>query len=264
CFHCHGPDEKSRKAKLRLDLREEALKERDGIRAIVPGDLATSDLIERILSTDKDEIMPPPEEQHALSAQEIDLFKRWIREGAEYKPHWSFVKPALPPVPKAAAHSLIRNPIDAFIAARRDQAGLAQNPEADRYLLLRRITLDLTGLPPSPEAIEAFLKDPAPDAYEKVVDGLLASPAYGERWAKMWLDLARYADSTGFGSDKFRLTIWPYRDWVIDAFNRNQPYDQFTVEQLAGDLLEKPTPAQMAATAFHRNTMTNIEGGTDD
>jgi hypothetical protein len=263
CYQCHGPDEKARKAKLRLDLREEALKERDDVRAIVPGDIQASELIARITTTDPDEIMPPPKEDHALSAHEIDLFKRWIAEGAEYKPHWSFVTPARPAVPQVRGQeSGIRNPIDAFIRARLDAAGLKPSPEADRYTLIRRLSLDLTGLPPTPAEADAFVGDQSPDAYEKVVERLLAAPAFGERWAKMWLDLARYADSTGYGSDFFRLNIWPWRDWVINAFNRNEPYDQFTIEQLAGDLLPNATPQQIAATAFHRNTMTNREGGT--
>ncbi len=264
CFHCHGPDEKHREAKLRLDVRDEALREREGVRAIVPGDLTASELITRITSKDRDEVMPPPKELHTLTEHEIELFKRWIEEGAEYKPHWSFVKPARPAVPAAPLFQNSRHPIDAFIAQRLVAAGLKPSREADKATLLRRLTLDLTGLPPTPEEVDAFIKNAAPDSYEKATDRLLASPAYGERWAKMWLDLARYADSTGYGSDKMRLNIWPWRDWVIDAFNRNQPYDQFTIEQLAGDLLPEPTHEQIVATAFHRNTMTNIEGGTDD
>ena len=265
CFHCHGPDEKSRKAKLRLDLRDEALKERDGVRAIVPGDLNQSALIERITTTDRDEVMPPPKEDHPLSAAEIALFKKWIAEGAEYKEHWSFQKPARPPLPKIEnRESRIENPIDAFIVARLSGTGLKQSPEADRHALIRRLSFDLIGLPPTPAEVDAFVSDRSANAYEKVVDRLLASPAYGERWAKMWLDLARYADSTGYGSDKFRLNIWPYRDWVIGAFNRNLTYDQFSIEQLAGDLLPDATPEQISATAFHRNTMTNVEGGTID
>ncbi len=258
CFACHGPDAKSRKAKLRLDLREEALKEREDVRAIVPGDLEASDLIARITSTDPDEVMPPPKEDHALSPAEIALFKKWIAEGAEYQEHWSFTKPARPPVPGAG------HPIDAFVLARLSAAGLKPSPEVDRPALIRRLSFDLIGLPPTLAEVDAFANDLSANAYEKVVDRLLASPAFGERWAKMWLDLARYADSTGYGSDKFRLNIWPYRDWVINAFNRNLPYDQFTIEQLAGDLLPNATPSQIAATAFHRNTMTNVEGGTID
>ncbi|MEA3211967.1 MAG: hypothetical protein QOE70_5024 [Chthoniobacter sp.] len=281
CFACHGADEKSRKAKLRLDIREEALKERDGVRAIVPGDLEASDLVVRIESKDKDEVMPPPKEAHPLTRNEIALLKKWVEQGAEYKEHWSFTKPVRPAVPRiesaqfsvlsaqskksgAGSSPLSTHPIDAFVWKKLEQQGLAPSPEADRPTLIRRVSLDLTGLPPTPEEVGAFVNDPGADAYERLVDRLLASPAFGERWAKMWLDLARYADSTGYGSDKFRLNIWPYRDWVINAFNRNLPYDQFTIEQLAGDLLPNATPDQIAATAFHRNTMTNVEGGTID
>ena len=275
CFHCHGPDEKSREANLRLDIREEALKERDGIRAIVPGDLAASDLVERIISKDKDEVMPPPKEGHPLEPREIELLKRWIAQGAEYKAHWSFVKPVRAAVPEVRNQKPevrgqkpdVANPIDAFIHARLAKAGLAMSPEADRHTLIRRMSFDLIGLPPTPAEVDAFVAESIRDpqsAIRNLADRLLASPAYGERWARLWLDLARYADSTGYGSDKFRLNIWPYRDWVIEAFNRNLPYDRFTTEQLAGDLLPEPTPEQMAATAFHRNTMTNTEGGTID
>ena len=265
CYKCHGPDEKARKARLRLDIRDEALKEHDDVRAIVPGDIKASELITRITTTDPDELMPPPKEDHPLNAHEVDLLKRWIAEGAEYKQHWSFVKPVRPLVPELRTpNSELRNPIDAFIRSRLDEAGLKPSPEADRYTLIRRLSLDLIGLPPTPAEVEAFVADKNSDAYEKLVDRLLASPAYGERWAKMWLDLARYADSTGYGSDKFRLNIWPYRDWVINALNRNLPYDQFTIEQIAGDLLPNATSEQISATAFHRNTLTNVEGGTSD
>ena len=264
CYHCHGPDEKARKAKLRLDFREDAIKEHESGPTIVPGDPKASELITRITTKDPDELMPPPKEEHALSAHEVDLFRRWIAEGAEYKPHWSFVKPERSVVPALPTGAVAQNPIDNFVLARLAGTGLKQSPEADRYTLIRRVSLDLTGLPPTPEETDAFVNDTSPDAYEKVVDRLLASPAYGERWAKMWLDLARYADSSGYGSDFMRLNIWPYRDWVINAYNRNLPYDQFTIEQIAGDLLPNPTTDQTVATAFHRNTMTNFEGGTID
>ncbi len=263
CFACHGQDEGSRKAKLRLDLREEALKEREGIRAIVPGDLEASELVLRIISKDKDEVMPPPKEGHPLTAQEIDLLKRWVAEGAEYKPHWSFIAPVRPAIPEMPG-SAQAHPIDAFIQNKLAGSGLGASPEADRHALIRRLSLDLTGLPPTPAEVAAFVQDKAPDYYEKALDRLLASPRFGEKWARLWLDLARYADSTGYGSDALRLNIWPYRDWVIQAFNRNLPYDQFTIDQLAGDLLPSPTVDQLIATAFHRNTMTNIEGGTVD
>ena len=264
CFSCHGPDDEAREAKLRLDLRDEAIKERDGIRAIVPGDPAASEIIARITSKDRDEVMPPPKEGHPLTEREIELVKKWVAQGAEYKTHWAWTKPERPPIPEVADPSLVRNPIDAFIIARLQKAGLKPSPEADRPTLIRRLSLDLIGLPPTSEEVSAFVADRSPDLYDKAVDRLLASPHFGEKWARLWLDLARYADSTGYGSDAFRLNIWPYRDWVINAFNRNLPYDQFTTEQLAGDLLPNATPEQIAATAFHRNTMTNTEGGTID
>ncbi len=293
CYHCHGPDEKSRKAELRLDLREEAIKEHESGRTIVPGDPQASELMKRITSKDRDEVMPPPKEEHPLAPHEVELFRRWIAEGAEYKAHWSFVKPARPPVPGIADCGLRiadlekrdpkraaelrqrlpeierwpRNAIDHFVLARMLEEGLAPSPEADPAALIRRLSLDLIGLPPTPEEVSAFtqsaIRNPQ-SAIENAVDRLLVSPAFGERWAKMWLDLARYADSKGYGSDPFRLNIWPYRDWVINAFNRNLPYDQFTIEQLAGDLLPNATTEQITATAFHRNTMTNTEGGTND
>lgn len=262
CFACHGPDEKSRKAKMRLDVREEALKERDGVRAIVPGDLSGSEMILRILSKDPDEVMPPPEEQHALTAPEIATLQAWVKEGAPYAAHWGFVRPVRPALP--AIQDGAAPPIDRLIEEKLRAAALAPAPEADKFTLVRRVSLDLIGLPPTPQETEAFVNDASPAAFERLVDRLLASEHFGERWAKMWLDLARYADSTGYGSDALRLNIWPWRDWLIGAFNRNLPYDQFTIQQLAGDLLPNATPDQIAATAFHRNTMTNTEGGTDD
>jgi hypothetical protein len=287
CFHCHGPDEKSRKAKLRLDLREEALKEQEDGPTIVPGDPAKSALMARITSKDRDEVMPPPKEDHALTAAEIGILRKWIAQGAEYKQHWSFVKPVRPALVgigdvrfsdsgwRNAADGYgdwSANPIDGFILQKLAAAKLAPSREAEPEVLMRRLALDLTGLPPTMKEVDDFVKSwsaaraiaDRQSIYAAAVDRLLASPAFGERWAKMWLDLARYADSTGYGSDKFRLNIWPYRDWVIDAFNRDMPYDQFTIEQLAGDLLPNATRQQIAATAFHRNTMTNVEGGTID
>ncbi|HET6408310.1 MAG TPA: DUF1549 domain-containing protein, partial [Chthoniobacteraceae bacterium] len=265
CFHCHGPDKESRKAKLRLDLRDEALKDRDGIRAIVPGRPDDSDLIVRIASKDPDEVMPPPKEHHEMSAKEIEVLRRWITEGAPYARHWAFEKPQRPAEPeiKETAQSL-RTPIDRFVAAELKKQGLSLSPDADRYTLLRRLSLDLIGLPPTPAETDAFAADTQPDYYERAVDRLLASPHFGERWARMWMDCGRYADSTGYGSDKMRPFMWPWRDWVINAFNRNLPYDRFTTEQLAGDLLQNATPEQILATTLHRNTMTNIEGGTID
>jgi hypothetical protein len=267
CYACHGQDEAARKAKLRLDVREDALREHDDGTPIVPGDTKASALVQRITSHDPEEVMPPPKEGQPLTAREIDLLSRWIAQGAEYKQHWAWQAPVRPPLPAGgtnAKNGKNGNPIDAFVVARLQAAGLHASPEADRHTLLRRVSLDLTGLPPSPEEVAAFAGDTGPEAYERAVDRLLASPRFGEKWARMWLDLARYADSTGYGSDALRLNIWPYRDWVIQAFNRNLPYDQFTIEQLAGDLLPNATQDQLIATAFHRNTMTNIEGGTVD
>jgi hypothetical protein len=263
CFACHGQDAGARMANLRLDRREEATKDRGGYRAITPGNPLASRMFQRISAKETARRMPPPGSGRTLSAEEIQLLKRWIAQGAPYAEHWAFVKPKRPLVPRVKNTGWVRNPIDAFILARLEQEGLKPSPEADRYTLIRRLSLDLIGLPPAPSEVDAFVNDRSPDAYEKLVDRLLASPHYGERWARMWLDLARYADSAGFGSDPLRLNIWPYRDWVIDAFNRNLPYDQFTIEQIAGDLLPHPTQEQLVATAFHRNTMTNTEGGTD-
>lgn len=255
CYHCHGPDDEARKAKLRLDVREDALKEHEGTRAIVPGRPEQSELLTRILSKDPDEIMPPPKEHHTVTPAEIDTLKRWIAEGATYAKHWAFV-----PV----ATSAKGNSIDDFIRAELKAHALALSPEAEKATLIRRLSLDLIGLPPTPDETRLFVEDTAPDAYARAVDRLLASPHFGERWARMWLDLARYADSSGYGSDFVRLNIWPWRDWVIGAFNANKPFDQFTIEQIAGDLLPNPTREQLVATAFHRNTMTNFEGGTPD
>jgi hypothetical protein len=264
CYHCHGQDEDSRKADLRLDLREEAIKEHDGVRAIVPGKPEQSALVERILSKDKDDVMPPPKEGHAITPAEAAILRKWIAQGAEYEGHWAFRAPVRPEIPVLQPQEKARNPIDHFIAAGLRPAGLAQAPEADRHTLLRRVSLDLLGLPPSPSEIAAFEADPSPESFEKAVDRLLASPHFGEKWARPWLDLARYADSTGYGSDKLRLNIWPYRDWVINALNANRPYDEFSTDQIAGDLIPNATREQRVATAFHRNTMTQNEGGTDD
>jgi hypothetical protein len=264
CFPCHGPDQQARKRDLRLDVRAEAIEDRGGYAAIVPRDSDKSEVIARITSTEPSEVMPPAKLGHPLSPAEIDRIRQWIQEGAEYTEHWAFVKPHRPAIPKLdVGDPKLSNPIDNFITARLGAEGLTQSQQTDHYTLIRRVSLDLTGLPPTPTEVDAFVSDRNPDAYEMLVDRLLASPAFGERWARMWLDLARYADSAGYGSDPLRLNIWPYRNWVINAINRNLPYDQFTIEQLAGDLLPHPTEDQLIATAFHRNTMTNTEGGTD-
>jgi hypothetical protein len=265
CYHCHGQDEHSRKAKLRLDVREEAIKERKhGVFAIRPNDVSKSELVKRITSTDPDEVMPPPKEANRVTPQEAVVLTKWIQQGAPYQKHWAFVAPTKPVVPAVKNKKWAHNEIDRFILARLEKEGLKPSGPAEKSILLRRVSLDLIGLPPTAQEMDAFLKDKSPNAFEKVVDRLLASPRYGERWARMWLDIARYADSAGYGSDPLRLNIWPYRDWVIKAFNGNMPFDEFTMEQLAGDLMENSTEEDKVATAFHRNTMTNTEGGTED
>jgi cytochrome c553 len=263
CFKCHGPDDAARKAKLRLDAREEALKPaRSRKRAIVPGKPAESELVARIFSDDETEVMPPPATKLVLTKEQKEILKRWVEEGAEYSPHWAFVAPTRPAVPAVKDAAWPRNPIDRFVQARLEKEKLSPSPVADRYTLVRRVFLDLVGLPPTPAEADAFVNDRRPGAYERLVDRLLASPAYGERWARRWLDLARYADTNGYEKDRPR-SIWPYRDWVIAALNADMPYDQFTVEQLAGDMLPNPTRDQVIATGFHRNTMLNEEGGID-
>ncbi len=264
CYSCHGRDAAHREAGLRLDVREGAVAVLEsGARAIARGKAAGSELIRRVTTTDGDVRMPPEGEGEPLSSKEIELLRRWIDGGAEYARHWSFVKPRRWPTPTVNRSDWPRQPMDQLILARMEAHGLAPSGEADRHALLRRLSLDLRGLPPSLQEIEAFVNDRRANAYERLVDRLLADSAFGERWARMWLDLARYADSKGYGSDPLRI-IWRYLDWVVEAFNRNQPFDQFTIEQLAGDLLPEPTMSQKIATAFHRNTMSNTEGGTDD
>ena len=262
CLLCHGPDAKGRKGDLRLDTPEGATALHDGKAAIVPGKPEESELLKRITTTDKDDLMPPSKSGKKLTKDQIDLFRRWIQQGAPYAKHWAFAKPERPAIPPVRTPAAARTDVDRFILARLDQEGLALSPEADRYALVRRLSMDLTGLPPTLEEADAFAADRDADAYGKLVDRLLARPAYGERWARVWLDLARYADSQGYAEDRPRV-IWAFRDWVIQALNDNMPFDQFTIEQLAGDLLPNPTPRQLEATAFHRNTLTNTEGGTD-
>jgi hypothetical protein len=265
CFACHGPDEAKRAKSLRLDLRESAIKPlKSGDAAIVPGDPDSSALYLRIIEEDETLRMPPKKAGGSLSKTEIEVLRRWVEEGAVYARHWSLVIPRALSLPHVRQTEWARNGIDFWILASLEKQKLEPSPAADRYVLLRRLSLDLRGLPPASEEIDRFIQDNAPDAYEKAVDRFLADPAYGERWARMWLDLARYADSAGYGSDPLRLNIWRYRDWVIEAFNNNLPYDQFTVAQIAGDLLPGATLSDRMATAFHRNTMTNTEGGTDD
>jgi len=264
CFPCHGADASSREADLQLDHFDTATRKLDsGTTAIVPGHADQSELIRRVTTGDPDERMPPPDKGDPLTDAQIEILRAWIDAGATYAKHWSFVRPVRPVPPLVKGGTWSRNAIDAFVRAKLARAGLAPAPRADRERLIRRLSLDLTGLPPTVDAVDAFLDDERPDAYPRLIDRLLATPAYGEHWARKWLDLARYADSQGYAQDEPR-TIWRYRDWLIDALNRDMPYDQFTAEQLAGDLLPHPTIDQRLATAFHRNTMTNTEGGTDD
>ncbi len=263
CFACHGPDEGTREANLRLDLSEGATAVLDGRRAVVPGQPEKSELVARIESDDPDLRMPPPDSGHELSDAEKNLLRNWIAEGGEYNVHWAFTRPAKSDLPSVQQADWPKHVIDYFVLARLEAEKLAPSEQADRYRLIRRVSLDLTGLPPTPEEADAFIADSSRDAFEKVVDRLLASEAYGERWARMWLDLARYADTKGYEKDRHR-DIWKYRDWVINALNQDMPFDQFTIEQLAGDLLPTATEEQILATAFHRNTMTNDEGGTDN
>ena len=258
CLACHGPDDEHREADLRLDDRESAIESA----ALEPGKPDESELIRRILSDDPDEQMPPPDSGESLSDAEKQLLQKWVREGAEYTPHWAFQPPSKPAVPKTPFDDRVQNAIDAFVFHRLAKEGLKPSPRADKYSLVRRLYIDLTGLPPTPEQADAFVSDSSSDAYEKLVDSLLASDRYGERWARLWLDLARYADTNGYEKDRPR-TIWPYRDWVIRALNDDMPYHQFTIEQLAGDMLPDATVEQRIATGFHRNTMLNEEGGID-
>ncbi len=263
CFKCHGPDEKERKGGLRLDLRSDALKPAEsGAPAIVPGKPAESGLVSRVTSTDAGELMPPPDSNKKLTPHEIEILQRWIQEGADYKLHWSYVKPQRAPLPDVKDPAWVQTGIDRFILSRLEQAGLKPAPEADRVTLIRRLSLDLTGLPPTLQEVDDFLGDAAPNAYEKVVDRLLSSKHFGERMAQDWLDLSRYGDTNGYENDSDRA-IWKYRDWVIAAFNQNLPFDQFTIEQIAGDLLPDASPEQRTATGFSRNVTYNEEGGAD-
>lgn len=258
CFPCHGNDEGTREAGLRLDSFAEATADRDGFAALVPGSPDDSELWLRI--TDDVDPMPPEHAGEMLDDEERGIIRRWIEGGGAYAPHWAFVPPERPAVPDGPAGT---HPVDAFIDRRLALEGLTRSGPAADAILLRRLSLDLTGLPPTPEEVRTYCASTDPGKYPAAVERLLTSPAYAERWAAVWLDLARYADSAGHGSDPLR-TIWRYRDWVIDAFDRNMPFDEFTVQQLAGDLVPGATHGTRLATAFHRNTMTNTEGGTDD
>ncbi|HYV29331.1 MAG TPA: DUF1553 domain-containing protein, partial [Candidatus Eisenbacteria bacterium] len=261
CSACHGPDDNKRKAGLRLDVKESAFKPtKSGAVPIVPGDTKNSELLKRVTSTDDDERMPPPKSGKKLTTAQIDLLRRWIEQGAEYKSHWAFIAPERPDFPAVKNKSWPCNGVDYFILARLEQEGLKPSGEADKATLIRRVTLDLTGLPPTPAEVDAFLADKSADAYEKLVDRLLDSARYGERMTLEWMDAARYADTHGYHIDSARdMTHW--RDGVIESFNRNEPFDQFTIEQLAGDLLPNATREQKIASGFNRNNMINYEGG---
>ncbi|MEM6258573.1 MAG: PSD1 and planctomycete cytochrome C domain-containing protein [Planctomycetota bacterium] len=263
CYLCHGPDQDSAEAKragFRLDIREEAV----DWEMIIPGDPDASPVIEVLVTDKASRRMPPLDSvKQQLKPEQVETLKRWIAEGAEYTDHWSFVKPVKPEAPDVQDKGWSSNNIDRFIFAKLAEQGLEPNEPADRSRLIRRVYLDLIGLPPTPDQAKAFISDPSPDAYERVVDELLAKPQFGEHWAQQWLDKARYADSKGFSEDRPR-TMWRFRDYVIDAYNRDLPFDQFTIEQIAGDLLPDPTLEQLIATGFHRNTLTNDEGGTDN
>jgi hypothetical protein len=260
CYACHGPDQNTRRAELRLDSRESALESEAPV--IIPGQPDLSHLIERITSSDPSEVMPPEKHNKPLSPAQIDLLVRWVQEGAPWQDHWAFQPPKSPPPPTVQQSDWPIQPIDSFLLERIERAGLQPAPDANPTTLLRRVTFDLTGLPPTPDEVDAFLTDASPEAYERVVNRLLASPHYGERMAVNWLDLARYADTSGYHFDGVRF-MWLWRDWVIRAFNDNKPFDTFTIEQLAGDLLPNPTRDQRIATGFVRNNMTNDEGGAD-
>ncbi len=262
CTACHGGVKEA--GEVSFIYREKALGKGDsGKPIIVPGDPGASEMIVRILSTDPDSVMPKPEHGPPLAKAEIDTLRQWIEEGAEWGEHWSFVPPKKHNPPPVKNTAWPRNDIDRFLLARLEKEGLGASPEADRAALLRRLSLDLIGLPPTLEELDAFLADESPGAYEKQIDRLLASPRFGERWTSVWMDLARYADSEGLGLDR-RRDVWKYRDWLISAFNRDLPYDRFTIEQLAGDQIPGATLDQRIATTFHRLTQANNEGGTDD
>ena len=263
CYVCHGPDDQVRKAELRLDTREGAYgasREDSTVRIIFPGNAASSLLMKHITSEDPNRRMPPPESNLSLSQREIALIRQWIDQGAKWKRHWAFIPPAESTLPEVDRGDWARGPIDYFILQKIESAGLAPSSEASRAKLLRRVTFDLTGLPPTPAELDAFQEDRRPDAYERVVDQLLTRPAYGERMTSMWLDVARYADTHGYQDDRPR-TMWPWRDWVARAFNANLPYDDFVSWQIAGDMLPNATFDQRLATGFNRNHAITQEGG---
>ena len=254
CFQCHGFDPKNRKADRRLDTREGALKEKDGVTAVVPGDIKASEIHRRIHSSDPDEVMPPPKNGKHLTKEQRELVDEWIRQGARYEPHWSYT----PPTRKAVPTNV--HPVDYFIEGRLATVGLRLSIEADKRTLARRAYMDLTGIPPTPDAVKEFENNESPDSFNRLVDTLIASAHYGERMAIPWLDVVRFADTIGYHSDNPR-NVWPYRDYVINAFNQNKRFDQFTIEQLAGDLLPNSRLEQKVASAFNRLLLTTEEGG---
>jgi hypothetical protein len=263
CFQCHGADDAARQAGLRLDQSTGATSELEsGNRAVIPGKPAASELLSRVTASDASLLMPPVETGKRLTAAEVETLRQWIAGGAPYAAHWAYQKPEAAMLPAVKDVAWTANSIDHFVLARLEHEGLAPSHSADRQTLIRRLSLDLVGLPPTPAEIQAFANDNRPDAYDRLVDRLLASSAYGERWAAMWLDLARYADSQGYAPDGAR-TIWRWRDWLITALNENLPYDEFTIEMLAGDLIANPSTRQVVATGFNRNTQLNTEGGVN-
>jgi hypothetical protein len=263
CLKCHGPDDEARKAKLRLDVREIAIQAaKSGAHPIVPGKPEESELVRRIFTSDEDDRMPPPAAKNPLIDDQKEILKAWIKDGAKYENHWAWLKPVEHAPPAVRDTSWPQNPIDDFVLARLEKEGLKPSPRADKYTLVRRLYLDLIGLPPTPEEADTFVRDPSTEAYERLVNTLLSSPHYGERWARRWLDLARYADTNGYEKDRPR-SIWAWRDWVIRALNADMPFDQFTIKQLAGDMLPNATEDDIIATGFNRNSMLNEEGGID-
>lgn len=262
CFKCHGPDPKTREADLRLDTQAGLFEQHHGTTPFVPGQPERSEALRRVLSDDEFEKMPPPEAKKDLTAEEASTIRMWIEEGAQWEPHWAFLSPVRHKTPEVVDETWPFNPIDQFVLARMEREDFHPSPQADPSTLVRRVYLDLIGLPPTPAQADEYINDPSEEAYERLVDRLLSSPHYGERWARRWLDLARYADTNGYEKDRPR-SIWPYRDWVIDAINSGMPFDEFTIKQLAGDMLPDATINDRIATGFHRNTMLNEEGGID-
>lgn len=265
CFTCHGPDEGTRETELRLDLAQSVFDESTGseLPAVSPGHPERSELWLRLTSEDESLRMPPPESGRSLSDEQLDQIRRWIEQGADYPSHWAFERPQPPVIPVVRRGDWPRGAIDHFVLANLERRDVEPSPEADRETLIRRLSLDLLGLPPTPDEVDRFVADDSPLAYENLVDRLFASPHFGERWGKHWLDLARYADSNGYLGDSLRPNAYLYRDWVLEAINADLPFDRFTIEQLAGDLLDRPTFDQRLATGFHRNAMKNTEAGAD-